>query len=171
MYRELVLFYFSDHYRSLSVFNGQDLKNSSQIENASKKERKRYISTYIQTKKYPFSSKTKYPFMNNAECKACYQNLYQCKSDAHLESDDPKFKLSSTEILQSLSVQFTLKLCHVIIDSMSLKSEFFFNIEYQYLSIYIIEIYDFIFLMYLNICSEFWLRWIYSITSRSHICT
>lgn len=112
---------FSDHYKSLTASNDQEPKNSSQIGNTSWQDKKRYISTYLQTKKYSLSSKTKYPFLSTTESKACYQNLYLCKSDAHLESEDLKYTLSSTEMLQNLSVQFTLKLCNVIIDSMSVK--------------------------------------------------
>ena len=56
-----------------------------------------------------------------------YRNLYQFKNDSHLESNDPKYQLSADQILRNVSVQFSLKLCNVIVESMSEKCKFEVN--------------------------------------------
>lgn len=112
----------SNRYKSPSPSNDQAISNSSQVENNVWKEKQLYLSEYLHKKSQPLSCKTmKYPFMNNSELKMCYRNLYHSKNTSHLECDDAKYQLTPDEILEQVSVQFTLKLCNVIAESMSVK--------------------------------------------------
>lgn len=122
--------YFSENVKSTALVNNEESNNSSQIRNNLWKEKNLYLSTYLNKKKSLSSKTIKHPFLNSNNTKASYRNLYQ-NSNACLESNDPKYRLTSEEILRNLSAKFLLKLCNVVVDFVSSKRKCL-NIYSQY---------------------------------------
>ncbi len=116
---------YSDRHSWLIPKNAQEINDSSQINSNWDV----YLSSYLSKEKNKsFSSKTiKYP-LTNSETKAYYQDLYQCQNEVNLEAHDPKYELGPMELLRNLCVQFVLKLCNAVIDSIPAKSEYLVTI-------------------------------------------